>query len=478
MPSLVDWMIMSSREGFSYAKYLEDGSHAERVAIAIDSSTRKNIASNRMLSEAGISLLENSNIIANEATIALGSKLQDLEASGSRNASRVAEAIGGVEQTLSEGNELLVYSLRELRDELAGGFAHTVGQLDKLGAIFDQRLAAIAYNLSAIESSLNQLIAISKSPSTTWSNEQFELACDAFKRKLFPEALTLVQRAIDGHGTNAGNRLDHRYHYLRGLIYMGGLDSEHALLTNLCKAQQCFADTVRYAKGVSSSGESSALCSSSWIAASQGKFDEAHSYIMLASRIEPASPECRYLSSKLLAAKNKYAESQENLAKAICLRPELALRAFGDEHLRGAERSTFLISKAVSTAKHKLLSCIHEFQNGCEQIAYHFNAEYPRSDNYPVLTFKGGELATDVQYLVRQVTLFHQVEPLRFVSDRLDRYCSMLRSRRPDATVGLEDTLKRKCLKLVAKGEINLPPAPSVSLRSWVSSKPVISSMF
>jgi len=61
--------------------------------------------------------------------------------------------------------------------------------------------------LGAVRASLQELVAIAKTPTETWAYEQFRYAREAMAQQLHPEAHEALLRAISGLGSHLGYKL-------------------------------------------------------------------------------------------------------------------------------------------------------------------------------------------------------------------------------------------------------------------------------
>jgi hypothetical protein len=157
---------------FDYRSYLETKSHFDRVQMSGDSGIRRILASDAELARSQIDSING-----------VGPKIDEIGLKIETGFEEVSVSIDAVKESI-----------------------------DDLRSICEYGFGEITLGLNNIDRSLSQLIEIARTPDQTWALEQFSIAQTAFQRNLFAEALDYLNRAIDGHGTNAGYTLEHRFH--------------------------------------------------------------------------------------------------------------------------------------------------------------------------------------------------------------------------------------------------------------------------
>ena len=167
-----------------------------------------------------------------------------------------------VDTRISRENSRLIATVEELRESSSGAVEvlgdQFVACLTEIGAQISDGLAEvnatlewgfseILVELGEMNTSLTDLIQLAKTPVQTWAYNQFEIARDAFRQRLYPEALEYALRSINGHGDNTGYTLEYRFHFLVGTIYMGSFRNSEPELLDLAKAERSFLNAGRYA---------------------------------------------------------------------------------------------------------------------------------------------------------------------------------------------------------------------------------------
>jgi len=188
---------------------------------------------------------------------------------------------------------------------------------------------SLYYSIEEMHSSIRELIDISKKPTQTFAYNWFEIAQDAYRKKLYPEALDALEYAINGSGNNLGYKLDYRFHYLKGEILLGNAISLVTDVIDLSMAKNSFLDSAKY-----SSVDHPSKCAKSFASAAFAAYlmqDIKESIDLCNKALEKSGiAEAWYL----LAKNNIYMDDVntlfENLKKAILLNKEYTIKAFSD----------------------------------------------------------------------------------------------------------------------------------------------------
>jgi len=134
----------------------------------------------------------------------------------------------------------------ELREGLAGvseeieaiayGIEGVADGIDRLTGKSDWAFGEILVILGAVRASLQELVAVAKTPMETWAYEQFRYAREAMAQQLHPEAHEALLHAISGLGSHLGYELEYRFHYTLGVLHLGDCADHEAALVDLDKA--------------------------------------------------------------------------------------------------------------------------------------------------------------------------------------------------------------------------------------------------
>ena len=231
----------------------------------------------------------------------------------------VASAISGVGDQLSEGFETVSWKL----DDISGG-------IDALNAKFDWGFSRMIAGIGRVNDSLQELIAVAKTPAETWAYEQYEIARDAIRRALYPEAVDALLKAINGHGDHVGYKLEFRFHYMLGILYLGDAQNTDPAVLDLAKAEASFLTAARYAKTDYPKETGVALTAAGWAAYCQGKLKEAESHTQQAISIYPQHGEAVYQLAKVQMHTDRPREAIPNLRRSAELDAHYTIRAATD----------------------------------------------------------------------------------------------------------------------------------------------------
>ena len=155
--------------------------------------------------------------------------------------------------------------------------------------------------LSSIDAGIQTLVGIARTPAQSWATNQYEIAQDRKRRKLYPEALRALDLAINGNSANPGYEDDHRFHYLRGDILMGkDGNTENAEIIELPAAEVSFKSAARFARV-----QNPALSAKAWIGAGEaayadGRLQTAEAYFREALQLN-TSGEAYYQIARVRA---------------------------------------------------------------------------------------------------------------------------------------------------------------------------------
>ena len=206
---LYDW---SHASRVPYSDFLRAQQFERSIRYGIDNQTKQLIASNQQLSERGIEVLSES----------LDHGFTTLSQDIGQVTDAVKEGAAAIETAVQKGASLVASTLN-------WGFTEVLISLGQLNI------------------NLSELVKLTRTPSQTWACEQFEIARDEYRRRLYPEALQSVTRAIEGLGSNPGIKTEFRFHFLVGTIKLGSYKNSSAEVIDLRAAEQAFLAAARYA---------------------------------------------------------------------------------------------------------------------------------------------------------------------------------------------------------------------------------------
>ncbi|MHB1158141.1 MAG: SUMF1/EgtB/PvdO family nonheme iron enzyme [Phycisphaerales bacterium] len=187
-----------------------------------------------------------------------------LAACMNENTCEIVGSIENLEHSISAG-------LERVSDNLATGFEDTNRNIERIGhqisAAFTWGFNAMLASMGGMQTTLDQLLKVAKTPAQTAAFEQFEIARDAFRRGLYVECLEALQNAIDGvSGVSTGYKIEWRFHQLRGLVLLGSHDHYDPKIINPADAEQAFLMAARYARKDFPGDAANALLAAGWAA--------------------------------------------------------------------------------------------------------------------------------------------------------------------------------------------------------------------
>ncbi len=274
----------------SYTDYLRQKQFVsdinKTITMEISNQTRQLIASNRAMEEIGVQIV-----------------------SGYQNQVDVTR----------QGFETISYQMKDL-----------LSDIEDLQASFEWGFSDVLTSLGHINDSLNKLISIATTPVQTTAYNHFEIARDAFRRRLYAEALQEIEKAINGvTGVSPGYPLEWRFYQLIGIIRMGFIGCDVSLV-DLDKAENAFITAAKYAE-IDYANESARLylCAAR-SAYLQGKYLQAIDYLKKSLQLNNKLGESMFLLAKIYSAIDKLDVSYDFLKKAIQLDNFYALKAASD----------------------------------------------------------------------------------------------------------------------------------------------------
>jgi len=226
----------------------------------------------------------------------------------------VSQDLKSIETTLSESTDTLARSIDTLNHNIEWGF-HSV--LVRLGGI---------------ASSVEDLVRITSSPAMTWALEQFEVAQDEFERRLYPESLASLNRAINGFGSHVGSVSTCEFHFLLGTIRLGDFSNTSSDIVNLQLAETAFLAAARYA--TSKENSALALLCAGRAAFLEGRLTAAQKHLEAALSFDDGSA-IRYQLARTYVLQGRVADSLVQLELAIRGDPSCLLKAAGEADWRG-----------------------------------------------------------------------------------------------------------------------------------------------
>ena len=259
---------------------------------------------------------------------------------------------------LNDGFERLSYSMDAGFDRLSEG-------ISELNATFHWGFGAVLASLGHMNDTLSELVKIAKTPVQTVAFEHFEIARDAFRKKLYRESLEELDKAIFGDHTSAGYKLEWRFHQMKGTLQLGFADCDMSLY-DLAKAEESFLTAARYGETDYPHDAGRAFLSAGWAAYCQGKMKEALAHTEQAMALHPEIGEVFFQESKVQMALGDVASALPMLAKAIDIDRFYALKAAGDGDFQ--QHDAQLRSFLDALRKEKYRQCVPKVKEALDRI--------------------------------------------------------------------------------------------------------------
>lgn len=144
--------------------------------------------------------------------------------------------------------EAHISTLREQNTILAEINATVSTKLDEINGTLNWGFTEVIAGIGRVNDQLADLVKLARTPAQTWAYEQYDIARDAYRKGLFAEALRYLERAINGAAGNAGYDLDFRFHFLKGLIYLGSYKNADPAIVSTSAAEASFLMAGRYSQ--------------------------------------------------------------------------------------------------------------------------------------------------------------------------------------------------------------------------------------
>jgi formylglycine-generating enzyme required for sulfatase activity len=259
---------------------------------------------------------------------------------------------------LNDGFERISYSMDAGFDRLSEG-------ISELNATFHWGFGAILASIGHMNDTLSELVKIAKTPVQTVAFNHFEIARDAFRKRLYRESLEELDKAIFGDHTSAGYKLEWRFHQMKGTLQLGFADCDMSLY-DLAKAEESFLTAARYGETDYPHDAGRAFLSAGWAAYYQGKMKAALAHTEQAMALHPEIGEVFFQASKVQMALGDVASALPMLAKAIDIDRFYALKAAGDGDFQ--QHDAQLRSFLDALRKEKYRQCVPKVKAALDRI--------------------------------------------------------------------------------------------------------------
>ncbi len=260
-----------------------------------------------------------------------------------------SEIEDGVQQT-NHNLETITLNLEDIADTLDVINSNVVSGFQALFVKADE----INSSLSHLNRSVEALIDIARTPAQTWALNQFDIARDLMRRKLFPETLEAVNLAINGNSLNTGYKFDHRFHQLRGTILLGiPGEPDSTEILDLKAAEEAFVAAARYARSDYPMEAALAYVGAGKAAYADERLKDAEKNYLEALGLNQLCGEANYQLSRLRMHAGDTAQMEEYLARALNIHWSFALRAANDavfeSHVDFVQACIVKVSKRIES---------------------------------------------------------------------------------------------------------------------------------
>ena len=275
------------------------------------------------------------------------------------NADRVGAGLTEIRYRIDQTNEtleLISFRLGGIQDKLdvanfniVSGFQALFVKADEL----NDSLAHISCGIESVNRSINTLIGIARTPAQTWAYNQYEIARDALRRKLFPEALEALNFAINGSPQNAGHKTDYHFHQLRGVLLLGiPGEPDTVNLVDLEAAECSFLLAARYAHYDNPSEAAQALVGAGKAAYADGRLPDSEKHYAAALQTDPRCGEANYQMARLWVHAKDANAIQSYLSAACNIHWSFAMRAAEDAQF---SHITNIVEKCVRSTTEAII---------------------------------------------------------------------------------------------------------------------------
>ena len=259
--------------------------------------------------------------VSNQHLAAIGSSVA-LARHGIARVDAVAGQIEATGQAQVAAVEKLEWHLSAARDTLA-----------RMDARFDWHMSELLGVAGAMSDSLTRLVDLAATPAQTAAYEQFEIARDAFRRRLFPEALAALKRATGGDERHSGYPLEWRFHMLEGVIRLGEVPDVDGDSQDRPAARAAFLLAARYAEAAEPIEAAQALLGAARAAFIEHHLEDAVESARRAATLAPQLAETHYRTAKYLAERDGFDASRPALTAAVVEDPEYLVKIAADADL-------------------------------------------------------------------------------------------------------------------------------------------------
>ena len=244
-----------------------------------------------------------------------------------KNAEALNAGLKNIKEGMDENFEIVNLNLEQISGTLDVLNSNIVTGFQLLFVKVDELNTSLAH----LSRGIDTLIEIARTPVQTWAFNQYEIACDMVRRRLFPEALEALTFAIDGKDQHTGYKSEFRFHRLRGVVLSGTPGgSESIEVLNLKAAEDSFIVAARYARHDHPTEAAQAFIGAGRSAYVDGRLLDAEKWYQDALKLDHQCAEANYQMARLSLHAENPSQVESYLCKALYSHWSFAMRASAD----------------------------------------------------------------------------------------------------------------------------------------------------
>ncbi|MBB5704063.1 tetratricopeptide (TPR) repeat protein [Ochrobactrum daejeonense] len=301
---------------------------------------------------------------------------------------------------IRQGNEAIMNEIAFASSEITAELRNIGGDLRSMGATLEWGFRDLLAEHHQMNQTLKDLLKTAKSPSQTWAFEQFDMARDAYARGLDKEALEFINNAINGYQSQTGNRLDHRFHFLKGNILLGNNKHHDPEVVDVKAAKQSFEDAARYAVGSEKKKvrlfAAEAYCHAAFAAYCLDDTESVLAHCAKALEIDGGLTEALYLQAKASVRRGDEDTTFAATRKALDLDPAYILKFSSDKDFASSKVIDLAEADYVSDRRSKTDTALQFYK----ELKAHANVEGPEPAE---LSVKDGEGVVETTMRIRNI---------------------------------------------------------------------------
>lgn len=305
-----------------------------------------------------------------------------------------AELIESQLRQIQSSGEKIDNHLLEIGSSLQKGIDSVDFRLSQIDQKMDEMVGICATGFHNIQSAilrsnelLGELVTTMKTPDQTWAREQYMAAQHCIDNGLWDEALEYCDKAIFGDSRHSGYKIEPTFHFLRGIIHMGGLGQTVPRHFDLDAAVDDFKLASKYCGKGNRRLKALALTHAGWAAYCSGNPLAAIDYLVAASSWHYKRGEPLFLEAKVRLYLGQIEKAEKPFCQALNLNPVYGIRAANDpdfvEHWKTVEKWMLRVSRdQFKKLKSKASKILDSFEHeNLVEIAEKYDLDGEINDN-------------------------------------------------------------------------------------------------